>query len=180
MFEQPQIAAVHKVRASFVLFDVKRLGCVAFGFGDAIAPSARLYARAFVCAAPRKVGGQQTAAAVTHAHCAVNKRFELHIGHCGVDLFYFFKSQLSCKHNSFYAHALPKFDGKQICRVGLCGEVNREFRSNFFAKRNKAHVAYKHGVYACRLQKREIVFQCVEVVVPCKNICRDVNFLPSA
>ena len=101
---------------------------------------------------------------------------EFHIGHCVVNGKYFVIAEFACKHHTFYAHTLPKFDGKNVGGVGLRGEVNSEIGSNFFAKRHETYIAYKHCVRTDFLQKLKVFLCIFEVGVFGKYVDCDVYF----
>ena len=108
----------------FKVETLQKLGIarVAFdGVVDLVVPTARVGAGALVGVAVIEVAGEQAAAGVGDAQCAVNEDFEFDVGAFLADFGDFFHAQFARQNNAFDADVLPEFHAPVVGGIGLYG-----------------------------------------------------------
>ncbi len=142
-----------------------------------IAPAAGLGALAPVAAAPGKRGAEQAAAAVSNAHGAVDKGFQLQalgqgIAQRGDAL----QAELARKDDALGAQRPVKVQGGgRVENVGLGADVNVQPRRRLPHGQRRAHVGHNGGVYAGVLRKPRAAGQPGQVVVRGQDVERHIE-----
>ena len=93
-----------------------------------------------------EVAGEQAAAGVGDAECAVYEYFELNIRAFLADFGDFFHAQFARQDNAFHADALPEFHAPVVGGVGLHGEVDGHIGPAFAGNHNQAGVGHNQRV----------------------------------